>query len=304
MKKWSPVVTVLLLALLLLPTGEAAAETCALLSRDIPPYNEALAGFREAYPGKVHRFVLEEETQAALAAVNAVRRHPCPHLLALGSRALKMLKIRVNVKPIIYAMILNPQATVGAAPSITGVHLEPSAADALAAIRRVLPKATRVGILYTPALSDPIVAAAQKAARSLRLEVIAMPANSIGAAIRAIPNLAARADVLWMIPDAITASQKVFEAMLAISFKRGIPLFALSRKHVSQGALAALFTDYRKNGRQAAEIVLQLEKGKKPNQIPSQHARGAGLVLNLGTATKLGLSIPEPVQRKAVERYR
>ena len=207
-------------------------------------------------------------------------------------------------KPIVYTMVLNPRAVVGVDQNITGVHLESSPRKSLETMRRLLPNISRVGVVYNPSLNEENMNEAHKIAKSMNVELVSISCKNIGEAIKAIPSLADRVDIMWMIPDAVTASSKVFEMMLATSLKRGVPLFALSRKHVSQGALAALSADYYENGRQAGRMASRIARGKSPSSIADEYSFKSRLVINLNTAKTLGLDLNQQIISEAAEIYK
>ncbi len=281
-----------------------AADACVVLSSDIAPYREGEAGFKEAFRGKVDTFVMEGDIANSSEVASKVKAHKCQVVVVFGSTALNFLKLRITDKPIVYAMVLNPRSIVGSQKNITGVHLEASPEASLSAIHRIIPRATRIGLLYYPAINEETVDVAKQVAAQMKLEIVAMPVQSISDAVNMVSLLADRSEVIWMIPDAITSSQKVFETMLAVSFRKGVPLFALSKKHVSEGAVAALFSDYKDNGRQAARLAERIAQGALAGAVKDEHAAKADIVLNLATAKKLGIEIPKTVISEAVEAYK
>lgn len=302
MKKAFLVFVCLLLSLL--TNAAFAADACVVLSSDIGPYRDGLNGFEKSFRGKVDSFVLNKDIAHATEVANNIKAHACEIVMVLGSNALKFLKIRVADKPIVYAMVLNPRAVVGEDENITGVHLESSLEASINAIHRVFPGATRIGIIYSPVLNEANIGKAKRAAQNKGLELVAISVKNIGEAVRAVPAIIDRSDVIWMISDAITSSSKVFEILLASSHRKGVPLFALSRKHVSRGALAALFTDYEGNGEQAGRMANKIAQGVSPKSIPDEYALKTGLVLNMGTAKKLGLDLPKNIVSEAVEIFK
>jgi putative tryptophan/tyrosine transport system substrate-binding protein len=296
----------LLLALLawLAPAAASAATACLVLSRQIPPYAEAAKGFRAGFTGKVVEFDMGGDAVGGMAILPKIAEANCDVIAALGSPAIKFLKIRITDKPLVYAMVLNPAAEGVSGANITGVHLEPAPQTVLAGLKRIIPNAKRVGVLYSPAVSGSYIEAARKAAAGLGLSLTAAVAPTAGDAVRALDALASQADVLWMIPDAVTSSDSVFREMLRISLQKGVPIFALAQKNVSDGALAALATDYLTNGLQAGQIASRIAGGQAPSSIPDEYARKVGWFVNLKTAERLGIKILQDIEKEAVEAYR
>jgi putative ABC transport system substrate-binding protein len=288
--------------LLLLPSIAFAQKACVVLSSDIGPYREALRGFKDAYRGHASEWVLDDDADAVKVA-GEVASSDCSAVVAMGSRAFKHLRLRVANRPIIFAMTLSPSVAGIAGREITGVYLEPSPHDTLAALKKVLPRAAMVGVLYSSA-SDVFMAEAQRVAGTLGLKLNAAAVRSVGDMARQAPNLVAHSDVVWMIPDPVTASQVAFQTILEYSLKHGVPVFALSQKNVSTGALAALTTDYFENGKQAGALASRVVRGTPASSIAPEFAKTSGLTINLKAASRLGFSIPESVINDAVEIYR
>jgi len=297
-------ILLILILLILMPGLARAQKVCAVLSSGIKPYVEAMDGFKKAFKGPVEEMVLGDNPAFAGEVADKVRNSPCPVVVALGSNALKFLKLRVTEKPIVFAMTLSPAVEGLSGRDITGVFLEPSARAALAAIKKVVPAASRIGALYSRTSRGDYLDEARRAAAGLGLEIVAEQAATVGEVVRQAASIMTRCDVLLMIPDSVTSSQGAFEAIFAASLKGNVPVFAISQKYVSEGALAALATDYKDNGVQAAEIAQRIVSGAAASSIPYEPARKAGIVLNLKAAKRMGITISPQVIAEAVEVYR
>lgn len=294
----------MLLLILILPGLAQAELACAVLSSDIRPYKEAMEGFKQSFNGKVEEQVLIEDLARAGEIMEAIKKSSCNVVVAMGSNALKFLKLREQHKPIVFAMTLSPATEGLEGRNITGVFLDASPRAALLSIKRILPSAAKVGVLYSGSGDGYYMNEAKQAAAGVGITLVAVPSATTGDAIRNVSSVMERSDVLLMIPDQVTSSEGVFEAMLAASLKRGVPIFALSQKHVSEGALAALSTDYKDNGRQAAEMANRIASGAAPSSMPYAPARKSGIVINLKAAKRMGIVIPSQVVAEAVEVYR
>jgi len=302
-RKTALLVSLSMLALLA-PSSALGATACLVMSRKIPPYEEASKGFRASFSGKVFDFDMKGSVDGGLSILPKMSEAGCDIIGALGSPAAKFLKIRVSDKPIVFAMVLNPAAEGIAGDNITGVHLEPSPQSILAGIKRILPNAKRVGVLYNSANSGRYIGDAQRAASGLGLELIARATKNTGEAIRLLSGIADKSDVILMVPDPQTSSDSVFREMLRLSIQQGVPIFALSQKHVSEGALATLATNYTSNGMQAGQIANRIAGGSNPGSISTEYANKAGWFVNLKAAERLGISVPDGIVREAVEAYR
>ncbi|MFH1829373.1 MAG: ABC transporter substrate binding protein [Pseudomonadota bacterium] len=292
------------LMFLLMPGLLYAQDACIVLSSDIKPYQEATKGFEKAFKGSTKEFILGTEESSPIEIMQAIKDQGCKVTVAMGSKALKFLKLRVADRPIVFAMTLSPSVKEALGRNITGVYLEPSPQDSLTAIHKLIPGASTIGILYSDSLSDDFLAKARSAANRMGLKLETMYVPSVADAVRAAPIICTKSDVLWMTPDPITSSRSSFEAMLTSSFQNKVPLFALSDKHVKGGAIAALSTDYMENGKQAGAMAQKVLQGTLPSAMPHEYARESGLIINLKTAEKLGFPISKSLLDEAVEVYR
>ncbi len=284
---------------LALPVEAVASTACVVLSRDIKPYNESFKGFQKSYNGEIVEFNLHGSTKNAPEIIGKIKNSHCESLVSIGSLALKFLKLRTSKKPIIYLMSLNATPSKIDSRIITGVQLEASPHDTLKAISEILPNVKKVGMIYTPTLTDWYIRTAVSEAKQIKLKIVPIEVNSIGETARSLPALFGNSDIVCMIPDAITSSKLSFEKMVSTSFRMSVPIFGLSSKHVRRAALAALNTNYSEHGAAAGEIANRLSQGRYSHTGKRQFVGQEAITINLKTAKKLGLSFPKSTIKKA-----
>jgi putative ABC transport system substrate-binding protein len=86
--------------------------------------------------------------------------------------------------------------------------------------------------------------------------------------------------------------------LLEATAHRGIPAMFTSAFYVEHGALASYGPDYHETGRPAARLVDKILKGANPAEIPVEVNPRIEFVINLKTASALGLTIaPEMLYR-------
>jgi len=284
---------------LALPVEAVASTACVVLSRDIKPYNESFKGFQKSYNGEIVEFNLHGSTKNAPEIIGKIRSSHCETLVSIGSLALKFLKLRTSKKPIIYLMSLNATPSKKDGRIITGVQLEASPHDTLKAISTLLPNIGKIGIIYTPGLTDWYIQDVVSSAKHMNLKIVAIEVNSIGETARSLPALFGSSDIVCMIPDAITSSKLSFEQMVSISFRMSVPIFGLSSKHVHRAALAALNTNYSEHGVAAGKIANRISQGHYSHTSKRQFVDQGDIVINFKTAKKLGLSFPKSTIKNA-----
>jgi putative ABC transport system substrate-binding protein len=86
-----------------------------------------------------------------------------------------------------------------------------------------------------------------------------------------------------------------------VAFKLRLPAIYSNREFVSSGGLASYGADRRQLYRRAAELVDKILKGHKPADIPVEQPTKFELVVNLKTAKRLGLTVPDKLLALADE---
>src|SRR5512138_3636785 len=101
-------------------------------------------------------------------------------------------------------------ATDGPRPGAVAAGSYADPRRVLETLREMAPRAQRIGLVYDPAQTGPLVEEAQRAARALGLEVVAQPARSVGEAVRAYYRFERelQVDALWLLPDGTTTVQE------------------------------------------------------------------------------------------------
>ena len=125
-----------------------------------------------------------------------------------------------------------------------------------------------------------------------------MPATS-GENVFSIGNPGS-SDALWIVPDETILSQAVVQQMLLYSYRRRVPLLGMSDRHAQMGALFSLsFASGEDIGRQAGELAQAILTGRAVSDVPYTSARKLFLTVNLKTAQKLGLEVPQAIMTRA-----
>jgi putative tryptophan/tyrosine transport system substrate-binding protein len=81
--------------------------------------------------------------------------------------------------------------------------------------------------------------------------------------------------------------------------KHQLPAIYFQKEFVDEGGLVSYGADYPDLYRKAADYVDKILKGTKPSDLPVQQATKVELVINLGAAKQIGLTIPPNVLARA-----
>ncbi len=293
---------VVALAVLLLAAPRARAQPArvlALLSHDAPPYRAALEGFRAQVAGAapaVQEAVLDGDEGKARSALQAFVNARGDLVLALGSVAVDAAGAQREV-PVVGALVLSEAQLRGG--NITGVTLGVPPEVQFQWVKRLLPKARRLGALYNPEENGHAVAGAKGAAGRQGLELVPREVGGPQELPAGLASLERSADALWGLPDRVVFVPQTAKAILLFSFRNRIPLVGPSEAWVKAGALFALEPDYRDLGAQCGELAVAILGGKKAASMPPTSPRTAVLSVNKKTAVQMKVDLPDEVLRQA-----
>jgi len=291
------------LAVLLLAGAAAraqAGQVLALLSHDAAPYRAALEGFRAQVAGggapSIQEVVLDGDEGKARAALQAFVTAKGALVLALGTVAVEAARAQREV-PVVGALVLSEAQLRGG--NVTGVTLGVPPDVQFQWVKRLLPKARRLGALFNPEENGDAVARAVQAATRGGLELIPREVHGPQEIPGSLASLERTSDALWGLPDRVVFVPQTAKAILLFSFRNRIPLVGPSEAWVKAGALFALEPDYRDLGAQCGELASTILGGAKPASLPPAPPRTAVLSVNKKTAAQMKVDLPDDVLRQA-----
>jgi putative ABC transport system substrate-binding protein len=169
-------------------------------------------------------------------------------------------------------------------------------------LKEIAPNVTRMAVLRDPAIAAGTgqFAIIQSVAPSRGVEVI--PVNMRDAAeIERAVAVFARSGNGGLIVTAGAAAIADRELITALAAKHKLPAVYPARDFVTSGGLVSYAADFIDQYRRAASYVDRILKGEKPADMPVQAPTKYELVINLKTATALGLEIPPSLLARADE---
>ena len=136
-------------------------------------------------------------------------------------------------------------------------------------LKRLLPDARYIGVLYDPAQNSALVGALAAALRAADLNPVLAPVATPAMLPPALARLSSSADVLLAVPDTTVYTRETVKALLLFSFRHKLPLIGLSESWVHAGALYALDWDYRELGAFCGRLALEeLAGARTPAPLP------------------------------------
>lgn len=295
------------------PLAAAERESVALVqSGALAPFVTAADAvaerLRNARPGlDLARFDLAGDEGNGAKVLRALRARPPRVVVTVGSLATGVVLDGLVGAPLVFSMVLYPRegGYLGRAGSdVTGVSLDVPLGQQFDYLRRLLPRARTIGVLYSPDESGHIVEAARGAARDAGFQLDAERVDQPANAAKLLRQLATRVDVVWSVADGHVFTPSTTAGLILTALRNQVPLIGLSPAHVRAGALAAPACDYADIGAQAAELALRVLGGEPAAAIPPATPRRIRWALNLRTAEHLGLQVPEALRAEAAETVR
>ncbi|MDT8805248.1 ABC transporter substrate-binding protein [Vibrio vulnificus] len=168
-------------------------------------------------------------------------------------------------------------------------------------IKELLPNAKAIGVVYNPGEANAVtlVELLKKSAAEKGLKVVESSALKSADVQSATQAIAAKSDVIYAPTDNTVAS--AIEGMIVAANQAKKPVFGGATSYVEKGAIAGLGFDYYQVGVQTADYVVAILEGQEPGKLDVKVATGSDLVVNQGTAEKLGITIPASVLSRATD---
>ena len=188
--------------------------------------------------------------------------------------------------------------------NVTGINLfiTQMASKRLGLLRELVPNAELIAMLFNPTNrgTDAQMKDAQEAARAINQQTHILNAHTdeeIDTAFAAMVQI--RAGALLIGADSYFTGRR--DKIIALAARHRIPTIYEQREHALAGGLMSYGTNLADGYRQAGIYTGRILKGEKPADLPVIQATKFEFVINLKTATALGLAVPNSMQLLADE---
>lgn len=228
--------------------------------------------------------------------VNQLKRQEIKVVIALGRQGMKAASgLEREFGVVAGGVVSLPD---GEAPGFSVVSLAPDPGMLFERLKRLMPAARRVLVVYDPRQNAWLMRLAREAARAQGLELQAVEVQDLKSAVHAYQELLAssdpKKDALWLPQDSTTVEESsVLPLVLEGAWSRNLTLFSSNVAHVKRGALFALYPNNQALGRQLA-VSAQGIGNTLPGVVPLKELL---LAVNVRTANHLGLLVSSLRQR-------
>ena len=217
---------------------------------------------------------------------------------------------RKNNIPVIYTAVTDPVAAELAnedgtpAGEVTGTSDKLPVEQQLEMIRKILPDATKIGIMYTTSEvnSASTLAEYKEKAPEYGFEIVESGVSSSADIPLAADSILEQVDCLNNLTDnTVVASLPL---ILSKANAKNIPVFGSEIEQVKIGCLAAMGLDYVDLGKQTGRMAAKVLKGEaKASEINFEVIEEAAFYGNTKAAENLGIAFPEDLETNAKELF-
>ena len=235
---------------------------------------------------------------------------PVDAIVTWSTPAVLAAKLATSTIPIVMAAVGDP-VTIGAVdnlsrPSgnVTGFSTQNYELEAkrLELLHELLPRMTRIALLGNA--DNPYIIAAMKRLRTIaeqagiRAEPVALKVPmDLQGGLASLAQAKPDGVIVTAAPALFPYRQEIAEFMAS----HRLPAIYPFREFAEVGGLITYATNFDALFRQAADYVDKILSGTRPGDLPVQQAAKFELVINLRTASALGLSIPPVLLSRADE---
>lgn len=184
----------------------------------------------------------------------------------------------------------NVTGFVDLSPELGGKRLE--------LLRDMIPRLTRVAILWSPPDSPSQLPEIEAAARAVGVQLQLVEVRAPDQFQRAYATISReRANALVIVQSGFMRFHR--RQLLDLAIRSRLPMVCEASEWAPDGCLVAYGPDRADAIRRAAGLVDRILKGANPGDLPIEQPRKFHLVINLKTAKALGLTIPQSVLLRA-----
>jgi ABC-type uncharacterized transport system substrate-binding protein len=188
--------------------------------------------------------------------------------------------------------------------NVTGLSLYATelSAKRVELLKEVLPKLTRVAVLWNPNNASVVLKfkEIEAAAKSLNIQVRSLPIREAGDIEKMLrPAELDRAEAVITTEDALQVTHRT--SIVDLATQRKIPVASEFSVLARAGALMSYGPSILDLWRRSADYVDKIFKGAKPADLPVEQPTRFELVINLKTAKAIGFAVPPTMLTRADE---
>ena len=287
---------------------------------DAQPPNLTRQGFEEALAAAGYRdgeSVTLLRRDAAGLGSNTVRvmrqflEDAVDLVLAVGTPPLQAaIQVMPQTTPVVFCYCSNPWG-VGAGtppggvgqhrPNVVGTVGTNPLGQELDLARELIPDLSTVGLIFNPdePNSEYEAQLLRQEAERREITLVEQPVANAAAVEQAAKTLAAR-PVQAFVKIGDYATIQAFAAICKVGLEHRIPVLSVDPPDIQlPGCLAVIGWNYRDDGLAAGRLAVRVLRGESPATMAFQPLSSTDLLVNLSTASAIGVSVPEALLQRA-----
>ena len=229
-------------------------------------------------------------------------------IMLSGESAIRAAQKATSTIPVVFVVLTDPVA-LGFVKSLahpggnlTGMasQYEELITKQLELLKEAIPNLSRLALLHYAGNAPPVLSAVETAARNMGLTTRTFNVGAVGefeSAFKAARS--ERAGAIHVLPSPYFNAQRPRLVELAARYR--LPAFYEFRNYVQDGGLMSYGPSINEMFARAASYVDRILKGAKPGELPIERPARLEFVINLKTASALGLTIPRSLLERADE---
>jgi putative ABC transport system substrate-binding protein len=188
--------------------------------------------------------------------------------------------------------------------NITGVFLDAPefAGKWFELLTAVVPRLSRVAVLYDPAPGTAHLRAVESAARARGIQLEVVKVHTPEDLERAFTSFRKRPQAVVVLPAPLTYTHA--KRLGELSVKHRLPATAMARRFAEYGGAMSYGPVHTAVYERCGEFVAKILNGSSPSELPVERPSKFELLVNLKTMERLGLKVPEEVMLRADELIR
>ena len=212
--------------------------------------------------------------------------------------------------PVIYTAVSDPVASGlakedgSSVGNITGTSDYLAVTEQLEMIRKIMPDAKKIGIIYTTSETNSIstVAEYEKYASDYGFEIVSTGINQISEVELAAKDMVTKVDCITNLTDNTVVS--ALQTVIAAANDAGIPVFGSEVEQVKAGCVASMGLEYVELGKQTGAMAAKVLKGEaKASELNFEVISEASLYVNTAAAAKINLTLDEDFVNGAYQKF-
>jgi putative ABC transport system substrate-binding protein len=227
--------------------------------------------------------------------------HGQPTLIAKAATTTTPIVFVSGDDPVRVGLVANLNRPGGNVTGVTFIATD-ATTKRLGLLHELVPQAAVIAVLLDPNLPDTNgeLRSVEAAGKTLGRRVLVVKAAAVHELDAAFATIAqASAGALHVGSGPFFTSQR--QRLVVLSARHGLPSSYPDREYVAAGGLLSYGSNQADAYRRAGIYVARILRGEKPGDLPVEQPTRFELVINLGTAKTLGLTVPNSMQLLADE---